>query len=360
MTAAWDTVTRPLQPLFDGPLDIIGDVHGEWLALRNLLDQLGYDQHGEHRGGRRLIFVGDLCDRGPDSPGVVFFVRELVMRGVAQCVLGNHELNILRNERKPGNGWYFADHPDHSRPEFSGARRANLRERDTARIFVSTLPLALERTDLRVTHAVWHDDSLRRVAAAAPASTLDLYLAFEQQTLAAIPSSLADAASAEKRRVGTALFDPAQKVPFLPNLALEDETYQMGNPIRVVSSGVERSTAGRPFFAGGKWRMVERIPWWREYADDKPVIIGHYWRWYSREGQQRYARDEEDLFAQAGPANWLDARERVYCTDFSVGARFQEIRDGFAPGTYTRLAAVRWPEREVVFENGERRALAPR
>ena len=55
--------------LFDGPLDIIGDVHGECGTLCKLLDRLGYDGNGDHPEGRRLVFVGDLVDRGPDSPG---------------------------------------------------------------------------------------------------------------------------------------------------------------------------------------------------------------------------------------------------------------------------------------------------
>lgn len=58
-----------IRPLLDGPLDIVGDVHGELQALQALLVRLGYDECGEHPGGRRLVFVGDLCDRSPDRPG---------------------------------------------------------------------------------------------------------------------------------------------------------------------------------------------------------------------------------------------------------------------------------------------------
>ena len=99
--------------------------------------------------------------------------------------------------------------------------------------------------------------------------------------------------------------------------------------------------------------MVERVAWWDDYADPTPAVVGHYWRWYSRAGADRYARDEEGLFGDAGPADWLGPQKNVYCCDFSVGARFREIHDGFAPGTYTRLAALRWPERNLVFDNGE-------
>ena len=94
-----------IQSLFDGPVDVVGDVHGEIDALRALIAHLGYDEHGDHPRGRRLVFVGDLCDRGPDSVAVIELVQSLVERGVAQCIAGNHELNVLRGDHKQGNRW---------------------------------------------------------------------------------------------------------------------------------------------------------------------------------------------------------------------------------------------------------------
>lgn len=353
MTRESDQPVDAVQPLFGGPIDIVGDVHGEWVALRSLLSHLGYDQHGEHRGGRRLVFVGDLCDRGPDSPRVFEFVAGLVDRGLAQCVLGNHELNLLRQERKRGNGWYFAQHPDHDRAEFRDARRVGERARDAIRAFCASLPLALERADLRVTHAAWHGESIDALRRSAPVSHLDRYRGFEQQVAAALEGELGRAVHAEMQRWGDGLHDARAAVPLLPALATADESYQMGNPLRVVTSGVER-VAARSYYASGKWRMVQRLPWWEEYRDDPPVVVGHYWRWISAAGQQRYAFGAFDLFAGIDPLAWLGDRRRVFCVDYSVGARFREILDGHEPGTYTRLAALRWPERELVTETGER------
>lgn len=82
-------------------------MHGELEALRGLLTQLGYDQSGRHPEGRQLVFVGDLVDRGPESAAVVELVAQLVAEGRAQCVLGNHELNILREDPKRDNDWFF-------------------------------------------------------------------------------------------------------------------------------------------------------------------------------------------------------------------------------------------------------------
>lgn len=73
--------TGLVRPLFEGPIDVIGDVHGELAALTDLIAALGYDADGVHPDGRRLVFVGDLCDRGPDSPGVLRWVQRLVEAG---------------------------------------------------------------------------------------------------------------------------------------------------------------------------------------------------------------------------------------------------------------------------------------
>ena len=48
-------------------LDIIGDIHGEISALESLLEHLGYDETGSHPESRKMVFVGDLVDRGENS-----------------------------------------------------------------------------------------------------------------------------------------------------------------------------------------------------------------------------------------------------------------------------------------------------
>ncbi|MEU1055036.1 polynucleotide kinase-phosphatase [Streptomyces sp. NPDC005876] len=81
-----------------GPFDIIGDVHGCAAELETLLGRLGYTD-GVHPGGRTAVFVGDLVDRGPDSPGVLRRVMSMVKSGNALCVPGNHEHKYGRHLR---------------------------------------------------------------------------------------------------------------------------------------------------------------------------------------------------------------------------------------------------------------------
>ena len=78
-----------------GPFDIIGDVHGCRAELESLLTALGY-RDGVHPDGRTAVFVGDLVDRGPDSPGVLRRVMSMVAAGTALCVPGNHENKLGR------------------------------------------------------------------------------------------------------------------------------------------------------------------------------------------------------------------------------------------------------------------------
>jgi len=69
---------------------IFGDVHGCLVELDALLDQLKLTNKD------RLVFAGDLVDKGPDSAGVVRRVRELSKRMQVDLVLGNHEENHIR------------------------------------------------------------------------------------------------------------------------------------------------------------------------------------------------------------------------------------------------------------------------
>ncbi|MFF2956443.1 polynucleotide kinase-phosphatase [Kitasatospora sp. NPDC057965] len=88
-----------------GPFDIVGDIHGCRAELETLLTRLGWtlvrDDAGRpvdavHPDGRTAVFVGDLVDRGPDTPGVLRLVMGMVAAGHAICVPGNHENKLGR------------------------------------------------------------------------------------------------------------------------------------------------------------------------------------------------------------------------------------------------------------------------
>jgi len=109
-----DAVEIERQPLWNnlkhehGPFDLIGDIHGCKEELKTLLGQLGYlsaeegDGSGRayrHPEGRKAVFLGDLVDRGPDTPGVLRTVMAMVGAGTAFCVPGNHDMKLMRKLR---------------------------------------------------------------------------------------------------------------------------------------------------------------------------------------------------------------------------------------------------------------------
>ncbi len=86
-----------------GPFDIIGDVHGCFDELRKLLQELGYqiaENDGafqvSHPQGRKVVFLGDLVDRGSAIPKVLRLVMDMVDAGNALCVPGNHDVKLFR------------------------------------------------------------------------------------------------------------------------------------------------------------------------------------------------------------------------------------------------------------------------
>jgi protein phosphatase len=110
-----DAATLTREPLWNnlkhetGPFDIIGDVHGCYDELQELLARLGYvlaQASGAREGEcdvvgppglpRKLVFLGDLVDRGPKTPGVLRLVMKLVREGKALCVPGNHDVKLVR------------------------------------------------------------------------------------------------------------------------------------------------------------------------------------------------------------------------------------------------------------------------
>jgi len=342
--------------LMDGPLDIVGDIHGEIDALRDLLQQLDYNSDGKHREGRRLVFIGDLTDRGPDSPAVASFVARLVRRGLAQCVLGNHELNLLRQARKEGNGWHFDNDHDHQAGKFLTAKRLAPEHRADLHSFFETLPLALERADLRLVHAAWDPPSIAAVRAS-PRAALELYDTYERATEERIQATgLEGLAAKEKGPYKEKLKDLNFSMPLLPNVVALEELQQCGNPVRIITSGIERA-AQQPFYASGKWRMADRVAWWDTYAEPTPVIIGHYWRWPTRAAREANSRGEPDMFEKHESHHWFGLRHNVFCVDFAVGAKYKERISDPNPRFECRLAAVRWPERELVFDDGRRLGL---
>ena len=123
--------------------DLIGDVHGHLELLLQMIARLGYYKKGSsffHPKGRKIVLVGDLINRGPDSTGVLKLVKLLHQSGIAHVCMGNHEFRLLQQAQQ---------NPSKVPAKF-------LPYLDWLRI----IPFFLEGETCRVVHAAWHYSSI--------------------------------------------------------------------------------------------------------------------------------------------------------------------------------------------------------
>lgn len=345
-----------IQPLPDGPLDIIGDIHGEYDALCALLGHLGYGPGGIHPEGRTLVFVGDFCDRGPNSPAVLALVQDLMASQRAVAVLGNHEINLLREDAKDGSGWFFDERAERDRHKYAPFQQPTDAERADILAMLSCLPIALEREDLRVVHAAWQHAPIQAARQLPLGGVHAAYERWEDEAhRQAYSTDLAQRMQAELTDWTFGLEDPQRQPPFLHAHAEHESNKQMLNPLKVLTSGVERKGTV-PFYSGGKWRFAERVAWWDAYTDATPVVVGHYWRRVNPIDRARVGKGDVDLFEGTDPMRWHGKLRNVFCVDFSVGGRWTERKAGTQLGLDFKLAALRWPENTLQFDDGDRRA----
>lgn len=213
-------------------LDVIGDVHGMIETYQALLGTLGYERRQgvwSHPEGRRLVQLGDVVDRGPDPLGALETTRELVESGIADFVLGNHEVNAL--------GWFVGARAqtDGNRKQFSGTLRQieeNPARWEACAAFLRTQPLKLERHGMRFVHAAWIPEAIE-----------------------ALPATLEDdRIVAETGRGG-----------------------RFHSAIQIALKGPETSAPEWQDEHGIK-RRKRRICWWEDYDPAAPIVcFGHYW-----------------------------------------------------------------------------------
>jgi predicted MPP superfamily phosphohydrolase len=147
--------------------DIIGDIHGYATTnSRLLLTKLGYRvEDGAYRHPeRKVIFLGDFIDRGPEIRETLQTVRAMVDGGSALAVMGNHEFNALAYHTPDGQGDYLRKHT----PEKIEQHRATMEQLGTPYPdewkgwleWFSTLPLFLDLGHLRAVHASWDAEAV--------------------------------------------------------------------------------------------------------------------------------------------------------------------------------------------------------
>lgn len=341
-----------VQDLPAGPLDIVGDIHGEIDALKRLLSKLGYDLNGSLARNRKLVFVGDFCDRGPDSPGVIQIVKKLVESGTAVAVLGNHEMNVLTGDDKDGSGWFFESRYSRDLPNYAPFQKIKETEKSGVIQFLNSLPVALQRDDIRIVHASWDQDKIEQIRDI-PIGYVKHYHDLWNQRIyrEATRNGLLERYRIEKEKWKVEIESEDNPPPFLHAFADYESLQHTHNPFKVLTSGFE-APSQQAFFSGNRWRFSDRLPWWNDYDQDIPVVIGHYWRLFDPQPNQprsRYSMLFQDLLSTA----WHGKKNNVFCVDYSVGARWRNRKENVPIASRFKLAALQWPEMQLIFDSGE-------
>jgi hypothetical protein len=296
--------------------DLIGDIHGYCEPLVELLEKLGYRSYnGTFRHpSRKVIFLGDFIDRGPQQRDVISVVRPMIEDGAALSVMGNHEFNAIAYFTSDPNdpGQYLRPHSEKNRRQHRAFLDEYEGSQDRAGVigWFRTLPLWLDLPGLRVVHACWDAKLMRSLEEQYP----DVNAYLDNDLLAAA----SDKNKEEYRAVETLL--KGKEIPLPPGHGFKDKDGNHRENIRIKwwsrGSCTYRDAFLGPVSAGTE---IPDTPvdtgHLIEYSEnDPPVFFGHYWM----EG-------EPDLMAP-----------NVMCLDYSVAAS----KGG-------RLLAYRW--------DGERR-----
>lgn len=148
--------------------DIVGDIHGYAETLERLLKTLGYKEiNGVYKHpSRKIIFVGDFVDRGPDILRVLEIAKNMTDAGEAYAVMGNHEYNYI------GLNTYYKDGKpvkEHSKTNISNTRETEIALSGKGDIktkyirWMKSLPLFLEFEKFRVIHACWDFEYIEKI-----------------------------------------------------------------------------------------------------------------------------------------------------------------------------------------------------
>lgn len=152
---------KTTNPLYD----IIGDIHGYCSKLKELLLKLGYaEQDGSFaHPERKVIFVGDYIDRGPEIRETLQLVKGMVDAGNAIALMGNHEYNAVAYATRGADGEYLRRHNAVHTKQHRATLEQFANHPEEWQGFLQwfyTLPLFLDLGHLRAVHACWDADHI--------------------------------------------------------------------------------------------------------------------------------------------------------------------------------------------------------
>lgn len=152
--------------------DLIGDIHGHATELKALLAKMDYqevDGVWQHPV-RKVIFLGDFVDRGPEQVETLRIAKAMVDTGNGLAVMGNHEFNAVAwaSEDPQNPGKFLRPHTEKNLEQHNEFLKqvveGSLLHVEMIEWF-KTLPIYLDLPELRVIHACWHPFHLEEISA---------------------------------------------------------------------------------------------------------------------------------------------------------------------------------------------------
>jgi hypothetical protein len=145
--------------------DLIGDIHGYADKLEALLEKLGYVKHSGvySHPERKVLFIGDYIDRGPQIRETLGIVKAMVDSGNAIALMGNHEYNALCFHFQETQGGHLRKHLIKNIVQHYETLRQFHNRQEEYEYYLEwfkTLPLYYEADNFRAVHACWDDKSI--------------------------------------------------------------------------------------------------------------------------------------------------------------------------------------------------------
>ena len=276
--------------------DLIGDIHGHAETLEALLLKLEYEKRDGvySHPSRRVIFLGDFIDGGPEQRRTIEIVRPMIDSGRALAVLGNHEFNAVAFATPDDNGGYLRPRSDKNLAQhdaFLNQYPADSRDYKNVIGWFRQLPLWLDLGGIRVIHACWDRKLIQRIAKAYDGPNLS------DELLA----KASDKGRWEYNAVETLL--KGKEIPLPQGHHFHDRYGTQRHHIRIRWWDRHETTYRGKFLGSKSWEThIPDDPIDLEHEityghSEPPVFLGHYWL----EGTPKTLEDN------------------VACLDYSVG-----------------------------------------
>jgi len=262
--------------------DLIGDIHGCALALEKLLKKMDYQhQNGCYRHAqRKVIFVGDIVDRGPRIREALHIVKDMVDQGQAEIVLGNHEYNAMCycTQSKEGTGRTFLREHNARNHRLIRETLAQFEEHsDEWQAFLywfREIPLFIEKDNFRVVHACWDTGAIDKFKTVSNSHCIDESFLHKSSVAGSFAAQLID-----KLTRGTALDLPSgetilSKDGFVRSMF---RTKFWSEKPRSYSDVVFQPDPLPEHLASRSLSAIERQKILAYPDNELPVFVGHYW-----------------------------------------------------------------------------------